>query len=562
MKKIFPMLIAIVLIFLVIAVTVGVKMIDKYSYSKEEADLEEYYGLTGERDAAVLLQDEMLEIKAVMKDGYYYMAMDDVHAYLNERFYVDERESLILYTTPDDIIRTSFGDKSYIAASQENTEDYSLSMVEDGKLYVALDYVKKYTNFRYDAYTKPNRIQIYKDEVPEHTVADIKKKTAIRYQGGIKSDILRQAEPGETLVILEAMEKWSKVKSEDGFIGYVENKRLENERIIPAEILAEYEEPVYTNIRKDYRINLGWHQVTNASANSTLSDVTANTKSLNTISPTWFFLNDNDGGFESIASQDYVNLAHQMGLEVWGLVDNFTYEVDLYEILSSTTKRQNLISGLVDSALQLGMDGINIDFEQFEEKTGRHFIQFIRELSIPCRANNLVLSVDNYVPKDYSAYYNRKEQGIVADYVIVMGYDEHWGGGGKAGSVASIGFVEEGIRRTLEEVPAEKVINAVPFYTRIWKSQNGTVTSDAVSMDGAERFLAKYNAAAQWDEETCQNYAQVEDGDALYQVWLEDIQSLEVKLNIMDMNNLAGVASWKLGLEKPEVWDSIAAYVN
>lgn len=562
MKKLIPVFIAIVLILLVVGIAAGVTLMDKYSYSKEKADLDEYYHLENEQDTAVLMQDELLEIKAIMRDGKYYMRMDDVQAYLNERFYVDGRENLILYTTPDDIVRTVIGEKAYTASGQENAEKYVLSMWNGEQLYVALDYINKYTNFRYEAYTQPNRIQIYKDEVPQRTLASASKNTAIRYQGGIKSDILKEIEAGEKLIILEKMDNWSKVKSEDGFIGYVENKRLTDEQAVGAEAVTAYEEPAYTNISKDYKINLGWHQVTNPEANNTLSSVVANTKSLNTISPTWFFLNDNEGGFASIASRDYVNQAHQMGLEVWGLVDNFTYDVDLYEILSSTSNRQRLISGLVESSLQLGLDGINIDFEQFEEKTGEHFIQFIRELSIPCRANNLVLSIDNYVPKDYSAYYNRKEQGIVADYVIIMGYDEHWGGGGKAGSVASIAFVEEGIQKTLEEVPAHKVINAVPFYTRIWKTADGKVTSDAVSMQSAEKFLAKHSVTADWDEETCQNYAEVQTEEGFYQVWLEDAASLEVKLNVMRLHELAGIASWKLGLEKPEIWDNIAAYVN
>lgn len=562
MKKLIPVFIAIVLILLVVGIAAGVTLMDKYSYSKEKADLDEYYHLENEQDTAVLMQDELLEIKAIMRDGKYYMRMDDVQTYLNERFYVDSRENLILYTTPDDIVRTVIGEKAYTASGQENAEKYVLSMWNGEQLYVALDYINKYTNFRYEAYTQPNRIQIYKDEVPQRTLASASKNTAIRYQGGIKSDILKEIEAGEQLIILEKMDNWSKVKSEDGFIGYVENKRLTDEQAVGAEAVTAYEEPAYTNISKDYKINLGWHQVTNPEANNTLSSVVANTKSLNTISPTWFFLNDNEGGFASIASRDYVNQAHQMGLEVWGLVDNFTYDVDLYEILSSTSNRQRLISGLVESSLQLGLDGINIDFEQFEEKTGEHFIQFIRELSIPCRANNLVLSIDNYVPKDYSAYYNRKEQGIVADYVIIMGYDEHWGGGGKAGSVASIAFVEEGIQKTLEEVPAHKVINAVPFYTRIWKTADGKVTSDAVSMQSAEKFLAKHSVTADWDEETCQNYAEVQTEEGFYQVWLEDAASLEVKLNVMRLHELAGIASWKLGLEKPEIWDNIAAYVN
>lgn len=190
-----------------------------------------------------------------------------------------------------------------------------------------------------------------------------------------------------------------------------------------------------------------------------------NTKGINVISPTWFALTDSEGNFSSFASSAYVKRAHDMGIEVWGLIDNFSNKdaVDTYELLSYTSRREKLTENLVNTALEYGLDGINVDFESISQDAGTHFIQFIRELSVTCRKNGLVLSVDNYVPTGYTDHYDRKEQGVFADYVIIMGYDEHYSGSPEAGSVASIGFVEDGIRRTVDQVPAEKVINAVPF---------------------------------------------------------------------------------------------------
>ena len=212
--------------------------------------------------------------------------------------------------------------------------------------------------------------------------------------------------------------------------------------------------------------------------------------------------------------------------------------------------------------LEYNIDGINIDLEGINYESGEHFTQFLRELSIECRLNGIVLSVDNYVPRESNTFYNRKEQGIVADYVIIMGYDEHWGGGGVAGSVASIDYVRDGIEKTLEEVSAEKVINAIPFYTRVWKTNNGEVTSEALGMEKAEEFIAKYDVPTVWDEETCQNYGEIEMGSTLYQVWLEDAQSIETKLTVMKSYDLGGVAAWKLGLEDKSIWDVIDAFVK
>ena len=252
-----------------------------------------------------------------------------------------------------------------------------------------------------------------------------------------------------------------------------------------------------------------------------------------------------------------------MGLEVWGLVENIEYKdnIDMYAILSSTTTRTKLIDGLVNAALTYGLDGINVDFEQISMDCGEHYIEFIRELSIPCRANGIVLSVDNYVPTGYTDHYDRQEQGVVADYVIIMGYDEHYAGSPEAGSVASINFVEEGIEKTVSQVPAGKVINAVPFYTRIWETKDGTLDSQAVGMEMAEEYVNAHNIQIEWDDETCQNYGEYSEGGSLYQIWLEDAASLEVKLNIMEKYQIGGVACWRLGFEKPEIWDIIEAYL-
>lgn len=569
MKKIIPALVAIVLIILVAAVCFGTKLLDKYSYSKEYADLDEYFEIDGEEDTAIILQDERLADRALLRDGEYYLTLETVHKYFNTRFYEDQGEGLLLYTTPTEIMTAQIGADVYTVSGgagddqevRTETREYPLSFYEGEVLYLAIDYVKEYTNFSYEAFTGPNRLQIY-TQWDDRTVADVTKDTQVRFQGGIKSDILEDVSKGDTLTVLEEMEKWSKVKTEDAIIGYVENKRLTDQRTESQEPVTDYVEPEYTSLTRDHKICLAWHQVMSPAANSTLSSVLEGTAGINVISPTWMSLNGSDGQFDNIGSFEYVEAAHNRGLEVWALVDNLREGVDSYQVLSSTTNRARLIDGLVTSAKGLGIDGINIDFEQLTPETGEHFVQFLRELSIPCRKNGIVLSVDNYVPMGNTDYYNRTEQGIVADYVIIMGYDEHWSGSEEAGSVASIDYVEHGIQKTVEEVPSHKVINGIPLYTRVWKKKGSEVSSDAVGMGSAEAFLSKHGAQAVWDEATCQNYGEFEQDGALYQVWLEDEQSIEVKLNVMRNYDLAGVAAWKLTLEKPSVWNVIDAYVN
>ncbi len=563
MKKIIPVIAAIVLIIVVVAISIAIKVVDKYSYSKERKDLKEYFAIESAEEVPIILQDEVIEESAKLFDGVYYLDLATVHKYFNDRLYEDKREGLLLITLPEETIRNEIGSSEYETSQGIASEEYIIARNEGDILYVAIDYVKKYANFSYEAFTDPNYMQVY-TKWEERNTAQIIKDTAVRYQGGVKSPILEDMNEGDTVIVIEEMEKWSKVKTDNSIIGYVEKKHLDNYAVESPIPVTDYEEPVYTNISKPYKINLGWHAVAGVAGNDTLSSALAGTKGINTISPTWFALSDNDGNFTSFASKDYVTKAHELGIEVWALIDNFTNKeaVNTYEVLSYTSKRAHLIDNLINEALAYDLDGINVDFEEVSRDAGEHFIQFIRELSVACRKNGIVLSVDNYVPTGYTDHYDREEQGAVADYVIIMGYDEYYKGSSEAGSVASISFVEEGIKRTVEQVAPEKVINAIPFYTRIWETKGAELTSQAVGMELAEEFVKNHNIEIRWDEVTCQNYGEIQEGTSFYQVWLEDEQSIEVKLNIMNKYNIAGVAAWKLGFEKPSIWDVIENYLK
>lgn len=564
MKKIIPVLVAIVLIIIVAAAGFGAKIMERYSYSKERANLEEYFGIREADDVPVIMQDAQVEEYAKIWDGVCYFDFATVHKYFNDRFYEDVSEGLLIYTTPDSIIRTQIGSSQY-QRNEDAAADagYVIARYEGDILYVAVDYIRQYANFSYELFTNPYHMQIY-TEWNERQAASITKDTQVRYQGGIKSDILTDAAQGDTVIILEEMENWTKVKTKDSYIGYVENKRLSEQWTEEPVPVTDYVEPEYTSISREGKINLAWHAVYGMAGNDTLSEAIAATQGVNVISPTWFILTGSEGDFTSLASVDYVNQAHEMGLEVWALISNIseTESLDMYAILSRTGSRTRLIENLIMTAQEYDLDGINIDFEDIGVDAGEAFIEFIRELSIPCRENGIVLSIDNYVPKAYNDYYHRKEQGLVADYVIIMGYDEHHGNSEEAGSVASIDFVEEGIANTVAEVPPEKVINAIPFYTRIWETSGSTLTSQVVGMDMANEYLGNHAIETRWDEETCQNYGEYQSGNSLFQVWLEDSESIRVKLSIMEKYSIAGVAEWRLGLETPSVWDTIAEYVN
>ena len=546
-KKYKPVIAVAVLVILVAILGIVTHVVMKYIPSSEKMDLNEYYGEMADGEIALVIGTEKLEERGLVDGDRVYLPLDVVNTYLNQRYYWDSANQQILYATPSELTSVS-------ASSEAGDKVW----VKDDKVYLNLTYVQEFTDL--DAYiTKdPYRISIQYKFKNVKTVT-VKKNTSIRYRGGIKSAILTSVKKGTKLRLIEEMENWDQVATDDGYIGYIDKKKVGEAEKTKFERSFKKEE--YSYLTMDSKVNMVWHQVTSTDANAYFADATANMTGVNVISPTWFYLTDTSGNIASIASADYVSQAHEKGLQVWGLIDNFTQEVSTTETLSSTAARQNIISQLIQAAQDVGMDGINVDFESLSEDVGTHFLEFLRELSIECHKNNLVLSVDNPVPEDFTSHYDRAEQGRVVDYVIIMGYDEHYVGS-EAGSVASLPWVEQGIQDTLKEVPAKRVINAIPFYTRLWRTTGGNVTSEAIGMDQAQQTIADNNVETYWDKTTSQNYGKYDIDNSTYQIWLEDAQSVAEKVKLVSKYDLAGVSAWKLGFENNGIWQVISDNLN
>lgn len=548
MDKKYKSIIAVaVLVILVAILGIVTHVVMKYIPSSEKMDLNEYYGEMADGEIALVIGTEKLEERGLVVGDRVYLPLDVVNTYLNQRYYWDSANQQMLYATPSELTSES-------ASSEAGDKVW----VKDDKVYLNLTYVQEYTDL--DAYiTKdPYRIAIQYKFKNVKTVT-VKKNTSIRYRGGIKSAILTSVKKGTKLRLIEELENWDQVGTDDGYIGYIDKKKVGEAEKTKFE--RSFNREQYSYLTMDSKVNMVWHQVTSTDANAYFADATANMTGVNVISPTWFYLTDTSGNIASIASADYVSQAHEKGLQVWGLIDNFTQEVSTTETLSSTAARQNIISQLIQAAQDVGMDGINVDFESLSEDVGTHFLEFLRELSIECHKNNLVLSVDNPVPEDFTSHYDRAEQGRVVDYVIIMGYDEHYVGS-EAGSVASLPWVEQGIQDTLKEVPAKRVINAIPFYTRLWRTTGGNVTSEAIGMDQAQQTIAENNVETYWDKTTSQNYGKYDIDNSTYQIWIEDAQSVAEKVKLVSKYDLAGVSAWKLGFENSGIWKVISDNLN
>lgn len=566
-----------VIVFIIIGL-----LIVRYIPTKERMSLTEYFNInedTLENAYALTIKNQVMDQKALKEEGKFYIDLNTVNDYLNSRFYYDGTQ--IIFTTPTQIITVLPEEMIYrVDGVEEGLPYVPVIRKNDQTVYIALDFIKQFTNLTFKVDSSPNRIWIWNEYGEAIRYSTVAKNTSIRYKGGIKSKIVKDVLAGDQVIVIEEVGKWTKVQSDDGIVGYIKSDMIG--QISEKMITNDFEELEYTSITKDYKISMAWHQSLESSGIAGLSQILDRATGLNTISPTWFTLVDEKGNFESRADKAYVNQAHEAGVEVWALVDNINVPIDSHALLSNTEARTNLIEGLMQAVEEFDLDGINVDFESIKEETGKHYIQFIRELSVACRNAGIVLSIDNYAPTVGTYHYDRKEQGVVADYVIIMGYDEHWSGGDSAGSSASLPFVKKGIEDTLKEVPSEKVINALPFFTRLWcetpeemadgnakiitnsdsKYKTYALSSVAKGMKAAKEILQEHSVTPVWLEEEAQYYGEYEYENRFYRIWVEDERSIQEKLNIMKAYNLAGVSAWKLGLEDEGIWTIIDQYVK
>lgn len=557
-KKAAPVLVVLILIVLVGAAGVVSFLINRYKPGTEYMAGNEYFNLTDENSVALIQNGELLEEQAVLIGGEPYAAYTYVESQLNSCFYWDEETKGILLTTSGGVQTLLPGDA---AIAKTPGGQPAVQQESDGTVYISLDVVKEYTDLDYAYYSDPNRVVI-RNEWDGVEQATVQSDTAqVRQKGGIKSLILADVQKGDTLLYLENLDNWCKVMTADGYTGYIQTEDISEPETIEARTAKK---DSYERITRDHKINLVWHQSTSTESNDAMAEMTAEMTGVNVISPTWFSVTDETGTISSLASADYVKLAHDAGREVWGLIDNFNEAFDETTDLAYASVRSRIIEQLLAEAASCGMDGINVDFENLKEAGIPHYLQFLRELTSAAHAQNLVVSVDTPVPQAYTMYYQRGEQARFVDYMIVMAYDEHFAGSEEAGSVSSLPFVQQAVEEMTRVMPADQVICGIPFYTRVWTEKFGqsAITSEVLGMDGAKNYAKENQMTETWDASLGQNVATVETSDARYTIWMEDEQSMEEKLKVIQSADLAGVAEWKLGFECADVWSLISKYIE
>ncbi len=557
-------LILLVIFIIILAIaTFGIWTV-RYAPSKERMSIKEYYGISGDQ-AALFINGKRIKQDgdkpvAQLKDGHFYIALSTLKSKLDDGYVYDSTEQILRYTTDSEVISVNRDDAFYTSGrSQEDMDEKIVITGGSDRTFVALDFVKKFTDVTVKTAKKPNRVVIEKAGYKKK-VTELKRDTEARRFGGPKSKILADLKKGTQATVVESYGRWDKIMTADGIEGCVTSSSLDT--IKSRTVKKSLPERKYNHITMKDKVNMLWHQVTNRTANSSVDRVLSNAKGINVISPTWFRLADNEGGLTDIASLSYVKTAHNAGVQVWGLVSNFEDKsVDTTTVLNMTSSRDNLVNNLIAKAIAYDLDGINVDFEQVQTAAKDGYAEFIRELSLKCENNDLVLSVDNYPPTASSTHYSRKVQANYADYCIVMAYDEHYSTS-DPGSNASIGFVKDAVKNSLKEIPKSRLVLGMPFYAKLWTTKDDTTTMKTIGMKSISSYLKQYNVQETWDDDLGQNYAEFSNDGAKIQLWAEDEKTLALKLEVMKSNGLAGGAFWKEGLEDNSVWDLIGNYMK
>ena len=534
----------------------------------------------GDSVAAVALEGEYAGDYAIVKGEEVFVNIDTIKEKIDDRFYWDKNENLVLFTNANEVFTTKVGENEIVGTQSETTE-YTISFVEKKKCYLNIKFVTKYIDIKY-TFTKK------KDDAPailylqykdgEKTYMTVSDDIEMRSKGDYQNLIVTNVAEDTKVEILETGKNWDKVCTDTGYIGYLPVSYLEDAK--KEKITYKNDSDTYTHVLMDKKVCMVWNQVYNQTANNQIGALTANVKGVNVISPTWFSLVDKRANLSSLADLDYVETAHNKGMQVWALVDDFKNKKITGTVLSNTSLRQRLVNNIMYFIDSYDLDGINIDFEYISKNVGDSYLQFLRELSIECRKAQKVLSIDNYVPSEWSSFYDIPQQGLLADYIIIMNYDEHTVGSTEAGSVASMPFVENSIKDTLALVnDKNRIINGMPFYTRLWTltpangegEQEGTyvedavngdyyLTSEALGMSQAKKAYKQAGVKPSFDEATGQNFVTYETTQGEVMMWLEDATSVKARLDLMTQYELGGAACWSLGRETDNIWNVMAPY--
>lgn len=502
---------------------------------------------------------EEIEVKeedaVVFYEDILYFSLGTISTYVDSDLFYDGEEKTLIYTDDQKVIRYKIDDFS---ASINNKEYLITNPIKffNEKVYIPVDILLKNYELEISYFENTNAVVLDFTNFDYLKAEVILNDAVIRTDLDIKAPIIADELPTGTIVnVYGEYEFWYKVRTIDGIPGFIEKKYL---KINYTKDIYKVEIPKEEKDMTKKKINLTWdytyRKVTDTSKISSIPGVSV-------ISPTWFSVNDPSGEIYDKGNHDYVSKYLDLGYEIWPLIDN-DFNPDLtHELLSKTSSREKLINDILEIYKTYDFQGINIDFENVHLKTKDFFTQFVRELYPLFKEEGMMVSLDvtgMSNSENWSMFYDRARLSEVTDYMVLMAYDQHWAASPVAGSVAEYPWVERSINGVLKYIPHDKLVLAVPYYSRLWLEKDGKVSSQALTMETANKFIKENNIDLVWDEYSLQYYGELEKNETLYKIWLENSKSLEYKASLIHKYDLAGVASWRKGFETEDIWVSLA----
>ena len=503
-----------------------------------------------------------LKSDVIIEDNTIYLSTDDVKNFFDEYLIIEEENNRVITTSNTKTVVIPF-DSTKIYVSGANIDIEHTLMQKDDKIYLPMTDLTEIYNIEINYYSESNIVTI--DSLNRKFVqATSSKNMSVKYLPTTFSKTMDKVERGDTLVIVQDRENnnvveedWTKVRTDNGELGYVKTKDISNEQVVREEL--------DTNVRIDGKVSLIWdyysQYVTAPVRDGTIEGV-------NVVSPSFYEITasgDIDANI-GIDGQNYIEWAHANGYKVWPMVSNSELgDLDaMSKILEKFETRGYLIENIVSELIEAGVDGVNIDFENMYQEDKENFSRFLIELAPRLHEAGLTLSVDVTAPdgsETWSLCYDRNTIGKVADYIIFMGYDQNGPSSTEAGTVAGANWVELNIKKFLgqEGVESDKLILGIPFYTRLWKEDDGTLTSSVVNM---RSVTIPEGVGKTWDEETKQFYIEYEKNGATYKMWIEDEESIKAKLDLVNQYDLAGAGFWSKDRELNTVWSIINEKLN
>ncbi len=496
-----------------------------------------------------------------LDEGNIYIALDIIKENLDPNLFYDQEEEIIIFTDKDRVSRFIIGEKVGTTNYKEFFVNNPVKKIEE-KIYIPDEILNVHYDLYINYFEETNAVVLDKVNSKYPLGEVIKEGGVIRINFDKKSPIvLQDLTVGTVVSVFEELKDWYRVRTVEGIIGYMDKEYL---KVSLTMDIYQVEEDM--DNRNKEMISLTWDYTHGKMLSA---DGIEPIHGINIVSPTWFSITDEEGNIFDKGNYEYVSKYKSLGYQIWPLIDN-SFDPDItYKLLSSSSSRERLIKEILRMYEGYSVDGINLDFENVYLKDKDLLTQFVRELYPVFREKGMVVSMDVTpisTSENWSLSFDRRRLAETVDYIMLMAYDQHWATSPVAGSVAQYGWVEGAIKQVLEEVPNKNLVLTIPFYTRLWKIEevNGEakISSQALSMESANKFIEENNMELEWDGESGQYFGETIKEGVVYRIWLEDANSIELKSSLVNKYNLAGIASWRKGFETEEIWPAISNMIK